>query len=84
MPKRVGMFDNCMDWDECAELIPCAASSLKAQHDEWGVPSIRIAGRVWFIKEEVEAWVRARAVAHRKNANQAEALWQRQQMFAGK
>lgn len=83
MPRRVGLFDNCMDFPEAAEMIPCTESSLRCYHNTWGVPSVRIAGRIWFLQPEVEAWVRNRAVEHRKNDGMAEAMWARQQQFAG-
>lgn len=69
------MYQNCMDFDEAAEMIGSTESSLRAYYKEWDVPSIRIAGRVWFIEGEVRAWGEKKAVAHRQQAAQADAMF---------
>lgn len=73
MPRTVGIFENCMDWTETAPMIPCSVLHLRQEHKNMGVPSIRIAGRIYFIKDEVEDWLRKRAYAHRQENPSAQA-----------
>ena len=75
MPQRVAIFDGCMDWEETAEKIARPVSSLKCYHSDWGIPHVRICGRIWFLEAEVDDWLRKEAVAHRKTEGQAEAMW---------
>lgn len=74
MAETVGIFQDCMRWEETAAMIPCSPEHLRQDHKEIGVPSVRIGGKIYFIKGEVEDWLRKRAYAHRSHEEMTAAV----------
>jgi predicted DNA-binding transcriptional regulator AlpA len=68
MPRDIGPYQNVCDWDEASQITGYAVETLRCYHEKkLNIPSVRIAGRVMFIKGELERWMQERAVAHRQH-----------------
>ena len=57
MPQRVGMYENCCTDEEVAEMTGYTVGTIRYNHRRFGIPSILIAGRVWFLEEDVKEWL---------------------------
>lgn len=60
---NIGMYTDVMDVRELAAYLSRDYAKLQQDYQKLGVPTLRVGGRIYFIKAEVDVWLAAQRSA---------------------
>ncbi len=76
-------WPDAIDCSGAAEILGKTENNVRCHHEEWGVPSMRVAGRIVFLESEVRQWQEQKLAEQRRKLEQAEAEWSARQYALG-
>lgn len=76
-------WPDAIDCRGAAEILGKTENNVRCHHEEWGVPSLRVAGRIIFLESAVRQWQEQKLAEQRRKLEQAESQWAARQYALG-